>query len=130
MDLSIKKKKKERFTPVPDSIVMNLLTSKDGVKALEVNEEDNIQDFREAKEVLLKSKLDNLENAVSGKSNVDRVGYITQLNSQKLDAEFLGDVKKARTLLKAALLSNPKNSDIWLSAARVEELDGKIKDCR
>lgn len=80
--------------------------------------------------MLLKSKLDNLENAVSGKSNVDRVGYITQLNSQKLDAEFLGDVKKARTLLKAALLSNPKNSDIWLSAARVEELDGKIKDCR
>ncbi len=80
--------------------------------------------------MLLKSKLDNLENAVSGQSNVDKIGYITQLNSQKLDAEFLGDVKKARLLLKSALASNPKNPDIWLSAARVEELDGKLKDCR
>jgi hypothetical protein len=36
-------------------------------------------------------------------------------------------VKKARLLLRSALASNPKNSDIWLSAARVEELDGKLK---
>jgi len=33
-------------------------------------------------------------------------------------------------LLKSALASNPKNSDVWLSAARIEELDGKLKDCR
>jgi pre-mRNA-processing factor 6 len=80
--------------------------------------------------VLLKSKLDRAEHQLAGQSNVDRVGYITQLNSHKLDADFLGDVKKARVLLKSALASNPKNPDIWLSAARVEELDGKIKDCR
>ena len=28
------------------------------------------------------------------------------------------------------MTSNLKNPDIWLPAARVEELDGKIKDCR
>lgn len=65
---------------------MNLLTSKEGIKTIPAEEEENIKDFREAKEVLLKSKLDNLENAVSGQSNVDKIGYITQLNSQKLDA--------------------------------------------
>jgi hypothetical protein len=64
---------------------MNILTSKEGVKTVEEGDDDNLQDFREAKEVLLKSKLDNLENGVTGKTNIDRVGYITQLNSQKLD---------------------------------------------
>ncbi len=33
-------------------------------------------------------------------------------------------------LLKSALNSNPKNADIWVSAARVEELDGKIQEAR
>lgn len=38
---------------------MNILTSKEGAKTIEEGDE-NLQDFREAKEVLLKSKLDNL----------------------------------------------------------------------
>ena len=33
---------------------------------------------------------------------------------------MIGDVAKARLLLKSAMLSNPKNPDIWISAARVE----------
>jgi hypothetical protein len=33
---------------------------------------------------------------------------------------MIGDIKKARMLLKSAMSSNPKNPDIWLSAARVE----------
>jgi hypothetical protein len=56
---------------------------------------------------------------MAGKSNFDKVGYMTELNSKKIDAELLGDTKKARLLLKSALISNPKNPDIWLSAARV-----------
>jgi hypothetical protein len=32
---------------------------------------------------------------------------------------MLGDIKRARILHKAALASNPKNPDIWLSAARI-----------
>lgn len=40
---------------------------------------------------------------------------------------MLGDIKRARMLHKAALKSNPKNADIWLSAARIEELDGKLQ---
>ena len=33
-------------------------------------------------------------------------------------------------LYKSALASNPKNPDVWLAAARVEENDGKIHECR
>lgn len=39
---------------------MNLLTSKEAIKTVEMEDGENIQDFHEAKEVLLKSKLDNL----------------------------------------------------------------------
>ena len=43
---------------------------------------------------------------------------------------MLGDIKRARLLHKAALASNPKNADVWLSAARIEEIDGKLQECR
>jgi len=41
------------------------------------------------------------------------------LDTTKIDEEMLGDIKRARMLHKAALKSNPKNADIWLSAARI-----------
>jgi len=44
---------------------------------------------------------------------------MTQLNTSKLGSDILGDVPKARLLLKSAMQSNPKNPDIWISAARV-----------
>jgi pre-mRNA-processing factor 6 len=43
---------------------------------------------------------------------------------------MIGDMSKARLLLKSAMNSNPKNPDIWISAARVEELDGKLNEAR
>lgn len=39
---------------------------------------------------------------------------------------MIGDIKRARILHKAALVSNPRNADVWLSAARIQEIDGKI----
>ncbi len=53
-------------------------------------------------------------------ASVDKIGYLTQLNTNKINPEMIGDVSKARLLLKSAMLSNPKNPDIWVSAARVE----------
>jgi hypothetical protein len=32
---------------------------------------------------------------------------------------MIGDVNKARLLLKSAMQSNPKNPDVWISAARI-----------
>ncbi len=55
---------------------------------------------------------------------------MTQLNTTKIDPEMIGDISRARLLLKSALLSNPKHPDIWISAARVEEMDGKLNEAR
>ena len=78
--------------------------------------------------MLLTSRLDNTERP--NQAVLDKVGYMTQLSTSQLDPEFMGDLKRARLLLKSAISSNPRNPDIWLSAARVEELDGKLKDAR
>jgi pre-mRNA-processing factor 6 len=70
-------------------------------------------------------------NQVEQRQNsVDKIGYLTQLNTTKINPDMIGDVAKARLLLKSAMLSNPKNPDIWISAARVEELDGKLNEAR
>jgi pre-mRNA-processing factor 6 len=76
---------------------------------------------------LLKSKLNQIEQK---QSTVDRVGYLTQLSTAKINPEMIGDISRARLLLKSAVQSNPKNADIWISAARVEELDGKLNEAR
>ena len=54
-DKSIKKRKKEKYTPVPDAMLVNYLTS--NVNKSEVEAESN-QSFRDAKSILLKSNLE------------------------------------------------------------------------
>ena len=52
---------------------------------------------------------------------------MTDLKSLKINSETeINDLKKARALLKAIITSNPKNTNGWIAAARVEELDGKL----
>jgi len=65
---------------------------------------------------------------VAGQSNVDKRGYLTDLQSLPFaTGGDIGDFKKARLLLKSLIQSDPKNSFGWLAAARVEELDGKVQ---
>jgi pre-mRNA-processing factor 6 len=76
---------------------------------------------------LLKSKLNQVEQK---QSTVDKVGYLTQLNTAKIDSTMIDDISRARLLLKSALMSNPKNADLWVSAARVELMDRKMDSAR
>lgn len=58
---------------------------------------------------------------------VDKKGYLTDLASIPINNEAdIGDFKKARILIKNLINNNPKNSNAWLAAARIEELDGKL----
>ena len=43
--MSIKKRKKERFAPVPDSLLLSALGGREGTKAIDPDE-DNVADFR------------------------------------------------------------------------------------
>ena len=45
------------------------------------------------------------------------------------DAE-VGDIKRARTLLKSVISTNPRHAPGWVAAARLEELAGKLGDAR
>ena len=56
---------------------------------------------------------------------------MTDLKSLKINSETeINDLKKARALLKAIITSNPKNTNGWIAAAKVEELDGKLQEAR
>lgn len=59
-------------------------------------------------------------DSVTGQSNVDPKGYLTDLGHIKIstDAE-IGDIKRARTLLKSVVSTNPNNAPGWVAAARL-----------
>jgi len=40
------------------------------------------------------------------------------------------DIKKARMLLKSVITTNPKHAPGWISAARIEEVAGKMAAAR
>jgi pre-mRNA-processing factor 6 len=69
--------------------------------------------------------------SVSGQTNVDPKGYLTDLNSLKVNSEAeIGDIKKAQLLLKSVVTTNPKHAPGWIAIARLEEVSGKIVQAR
>ncbi|KAJ0394493.1 hypothetical protein P43SY_009538 [Pythium insidiosum] len=84
-----------------------------------------------ARGAVLSHKLDKMSDSVSGQTVVDPKGYLTDLNSLKVtsDAE-IGDIKKARLLLRSVTMTNPKHAPGWIAAARLEEVAGKMVQAR
>ena len=86
-----------------------------------------LNEIGEARGALLSLKLDRMSDNVTGQTNVDKKGYLTDLASIPISSGTeIGDYKKARLLLKSLIQSDPQSSFGWISAARVEELDGKL----
>ena len=64
-------------------------------------------------------------------TSLDKIGYMTDLNSMVHNSETqINDIKKARALLKSVIKSKPDSTSGWIALARIEELDGKIKEAR
>lgn len=56
-------------------------------------------------------KMNKAEEKIVGKSELDKDGYMTQLESVVVNnSEQIGDLKKARLIMKSAINSNPTNS--------------------
>lgn len=56
-------------------------------------------------------KMNKVEDSVGGKSTVDREGYMTELESVVVNnSEEIGDLKKARLIMKSAVNSNPTSA--------------------
>lgn len=84
-----------------------------------------------ARGTVLGLKLDKMSDSVTGQTVVDPKGYLTDLNAIKVNtASEVGDIKKARLLLKSVTTTNPKHAPGWIAAARVEEIAGKAITAR
>jgi len=85
----------------------------------------------EARGTVLGMSLDKMSDSVSGQTVVDPKGYLTSLSSVKVASEAeIGDINKARLLLKSVRDTNPKHGPGWIAAARVEEAAGKTHQAR
>jgi len=137
-DYKVKKQKREKYVPVPDTIIES--ARREGEITTSINPMDgtqsgtitNLNELGAARGQLLSLRLDSASDSVTGQTVVNPKEYVSDLSSLpvfSMNAD-VGDWKKTRLLLKSAIESNPKNAACWIAAARVEELDGKLQAAR
>ena len=150
-DYTAKRRKEERFVPVPDNMLAAAAGSLQTMQTMQtmqgIDGNDGTQTVRqggagaggpqdltavgEGRSAVVQLKLDSMSDSVTGQTVVDPKGYLTDLKSVTLksDAE-ISDIKKARLLLKSVINTNPKHAPGWIAAARLEEVAGKMNDAR
>ncbi len=147
-DYSLKykqKRKQDTFTPITDSLLetrtlANTDATAGNAAQAATTEVDasggfrsvkNMSGLAEARGTVLGMSLDKMSDSVSGQTVVDPKGYLTSLSNTKIatNAE-VGDINKARLLLKSVRDTNPAHGPGWIAAARVEEAAGKILQAR
>eukprot|EP00854_Cymbomonas_tetramitiformis_P014314 gene14314-16926_t len=151
-DYTIKNKKRNAsFVPVPDTLLAKAAAEKEQVAAIDPKSKlvggfetpmglstpmgntpmTDLTAVGEGRGVVLELKLDRMADSVGGQTVVDPKGYLTDLKSMKIntDAE-IGDIKRARLLLKSVIQSNPGHAPGWIAAARLEEFAGKVAAAR
>lgn len=129
------RKRKEVFTPLPDYILQGAAQQVGNNKNAQVEqvggETSSMTGMAEARGAVLSLKLDKMSDSVSGQTVVDPRGYLTDLNSQKINSMAeVGDIKKARKLLGSVTSTNPTNGPGWIAAARLEEFAGEMVAAR
>lgn len=138
-----KSNQKDRFTPVPDAVLLRAQGMNEYDSALDARQQgdasvpgpdgtltDFVQ-FGQARGQVLGLKLDQVSDSVSGQTTVDPKGYLTDLSSIQIKSDAdISDYKKARTLLKSVITTNPKHAPGWIAAARLEEIMGKLVTAR
>lgn len=151
-DYTIKNKKRNAsFVPVPDTLLAKAAAEKEQVAAIDPKSKlvggfetpmglstpmgntpmTDLTAVGEGRGTVLELKLDRMADSVGGQTVVDPKGYLTDLKSMKIntDAE-IGDIKRARLLLKSVIQSNPGHAPGWIAAARLEEFAGKVAAAR
>ncbi|KAF9584475.1 hypothetical protein BGW38_006345, partial [Lunasporangiospora selenospora] len=130
---------RERLAPAPDSLIpraqgemANTLDAQpNGLTTPVPGTMTNFREIGEANKQVLGLRLDRMADSASGQTTIDPKGYLTDLNSVIVKSEAeIGDLKKARLLLKSVITTNPKHAPGWIAAARLEEHAGKLADAR
>ena len=145
---SASEKRNERYVPAPDSLLDRARKEQEVVNHLDEKQMQNggmetpmvgssatpltdLKSIGEARGAVLSVKLDQMSDSVEGQTVVDPKGYLTDLNSIKVSTEAeIGDIKKARLLLKSVTSTNPGHGPGWIAAARLEEVAGKLVQAR
>ncbi len=85
----------------------------------------------EARKQVLGIHLNTVSDSVSGQTVVNPKEFLTGLASVKQITEAeVGDMKKARLLLRSVRTTNPKHAPGWIASARLEEVAGKMLTAR
>jgi pre-mRNA-processing factor 6 len=150
-DYSLKFKQRQReeiFTPLTDSLLeqrskMNLDAAAgntnvsstaavaDGTETGLKSVVTNMSGLGAARGTVLGMSLDKMSDSISGQTVVDPQGYLTSLSNTKIATTAeVGDINKARLLLKSVRDTNPKHGPGWIASARVEEAAGKTLQAR
>lgn len=132
-DRSVQKRKLERFTPAPDMLAVAALPST-GVQSVHQDAppvSTDLASIGKGKGSVMGHKLDRVSDSVSGQTNIDPSGYLTQMSGIHITSDSdVSDIKKARLLLKSVTTTNPRYAPGWIAAARLEEADGKLSAAR
>lgn len=64
-------------------MLVHLLSSQKTRTVTDIEAES--QDFRDAKKIILKTNLDRAEMTVEAQANIDKIGYLTQLDTTKVE---------------------------------------------
>jgi pre-mRNA-processing factor 6 len=122
-------KRAESTVPVSDAIILG---ARGGQSASTVQDAGEQQLSLERGRMLL-TRLDGSDaaGAPPGAGDVDQERYLSGLDaSQGSAAAQVGDMSKARLLLRSVTQSNPGHAPGWIAAARLEEAAGKLGDAR
>ncbi|KAJ2685762.1 U4/U6 x U5 tri-snRNP complex subunit Prp1 [Coemansia spiralis] len=121
----------ERMVQVPDSAMVGVLTGGGMDESISASVDDgaatDLRALGQARDAVLRMKLDEAGQATSLKST-DAAGYLTSLSSEA--ALGIGDLARARKLLKSVTLASPTHAAGWIAAARLEEAAKKPAQAR
>jgi pre-mRNA-processing factor 6 len=138
---------RDMYTPLSDTLLEQRSNStKDGTNLNATVTHDsnstssslltNMSGIGAARGTVLGMSLDKMSDSVSGQTVVDPQGYLTSMSMSTIGGGLdnnnnnVGDVNKARLLLKSVRDTNPKHGPGWIASARVEEAAGKILRAR
>ena len=135
---------REVYTPLTDSLIeqrasmtgganlnLNATAADDGAATAMTN----MSNIGQARGTVLGMSLDKMSDSVSGQTVVDPQGYLTSLTQSTIGGADImgnnvGDIQKARLLLKSVRDTNPHHGPGWIASARVEEAAGKTLKAR
>jgi len=148
-DYTIKRAKRDTWAPVPDTLLAKAAAEMASTSTTVVEDpsssSSSLRDgsaanlapggsltaVGEGRRTVVSLKLDSAADSVSGQTVVDPRGYLTSMASQRISsAAEVGDIKKARMLLRSVTATNPRHAPGWVAAARLEEVAGKLADAR